>query len=116
LSWPGQAPLRRRWDLTVLAVLAGRARRPADLIQAINSQAPDGRNVSWKVLNETLRRLEASGHVARRQMPGVPRETWYWLCPPGQRLICALTVLDHWYRYHGLHDGQGWQSRGGKRG
>ena len=35
---------------------------------------------------------------ARRQVPGVPRETWYWLCPPGQRLICALTVLDDWYR------------------
>lgn len=72
-------------------------RRPAGLVQAINTQAPAGRVISWKVLNDTLRRLEASGHLARRQVPGGPRETWYWLCPPGKRLICALTMLDDWY-------------------
>ncbi len=102
MDWPDLmselAPLRRRWDLPVLASLAGWPRRPTDLIEAINGQAPGGRRISWKVLNDTLRRLEASGHVGRRQVPGVPRETWYWLCPPGQRLICALTVLDDWYR------------------
>lgn len=93
------APLRRRWDVEVLSSLANGQRRPADLIQVVNSRAPEGRSISWKVLNETLRRLEASGHVGRRQVPGVPRQTWYWLCPPGQELICALTVLGNWYNY-----------------
>ena len=94
------APLRRRWDVAVLASLAGGPRRPADLIQAINAQAPAGRVICWKVLNDALRRLEASGHVGRRQMPGVPKETWYWLCPPGQRLLSALAVLADWYGDH----------------
>ena len=99
------APLRRRWDVAVLASLADGARRPAELIHVINSDVSGGRAVGWKVLNDTLRRLEASGYVARRQVPGVPRETWYWLCPPGQRLMCALAVLDDWYRRHDPHDG-----------
>lgn len=67
VDWPDLmselAPLRRRWDLPVLASLAGWPRRPTDLIEAINGQAPGGRRISWKVLNDTLRRLEASGHV-----------------------------------------------------
>jgi len=104
MDWPDLmqqlAPLRRRWDVAVLASLAGGPRRPADLIQAINSRAPAGRPISWKVLNETLRRLEASGHVGRRQVPGVPRETWYWLCPPGEHLLSALAALADWYGGH----------------
>ena len=66
------APLRRRWDVAVLASLAGGPRRPADLIQAINSQAPAGRNITWKVLNDTLRRLEGSGHVGPAAGAGGP--------------------------------------------
>jgi len=58
------APLRRRWDLAVLANLAAGTARPKDLIGAINAQASDGRRISWKVLNDTLRRLEGSGHIA----------------------------------------------------
>ena len=103
-------PLRHWWDVAVLASLAGGPRRPADLISAVNRQAPAGRPIGWKVLNDTLRRLEASGHVGRRQVPGVPRETWYWLCQPGQQLICALTVLDHWYRSRDPREGPGRES------
>jgi len=54
---------------------------PGDLVQAISSQAGGGRAISWKVLDDTLRRLEADGYLARWQVPGVPRQTWYWLCP-----------------------------------
>jgi len=111
MDWPGLtqelAPLRRRWDLPVLASLTGGAMRPGDLIEAINSQAGADRVIGWKVLTDTLRRLEASGHVARRQVPGVPRQTWYCLCPPGLRLISALTVLEDWYRSHDMREGQG---------
>jgi len=52
------------------------------------------------------RRLKGEGHAAPAggcrlrgppQVLGVPRRTWYWLCPAGQRLICALAMLDDWY-------------------
>jgi DNA-binding HxlR family transcriptional regulator len=44
-----------------------------------------------------LRRLEASGYLARREVPNRPRETWYWLLPRGDRLIRALDLLDASY-------------------
>ena len=91
------APLRRQWDLAVLANLAAGTERPGDLIEAINAQASDGRRIGWKVLNDTLRRLERSGYVARQEMRSVPRETRYWLRPPGHRLLAALRLLDTWY-------------------
>ena len=92
------APLRRRWDLAVLANLAGDDGpvRPADLIKAINAQSSDG-PISWKVLEARLRCLETSGYVARRQVRHVPRETRYWLLPRGRQLITALTLLENWY-------------------
>lgn len=91
------APLRKQWDLAVLANLAAGTQRPGDLIEAINTQAADGRRIGWKVLNDTLRRLETGGYVARQEMPSVPRETRYWLRPPGHRLISAVRLLDTWY-------------------
>jgi hypothetical protein len=44
-------PVRRRWDLAVLANLADSdgGTRPADLIKAINAQSADG-HIGWKVL------------------------------------------------------------------
>jgi DNA-binding HxlR family transcriptional regulator len=99
------APLRRQWDLAVLANLAAGTERPGDLIEAINTQASDGRRIGWKVLNDTLRRLERSGYVARQEMPGVPRETRYRLRPPGHRLLSALSQLDSWYDDHDSGNG-----------
>lgn len=92
------APLRTRWDLAVLANLKGSDApvRPADLIKAINAQSGDGQ-ISWKVLGDRLRRLEASGYIARREVQHAPRETHYWLLPRGVRLKQALTLLDTWY-------------------
>jgi DNA-binding HxlR family transcriptional regulator len=93
------APLRRRWDLAVIANLGtdGCGTRPADLRKAINAQAADGRQISWKVLEDTLRRLEDSGYLRRREVPGVPRETRIWLLRPASRLIAALTLVETWY-------------------
>jgi DNA-binding HxlR family transcriptional regulator len=98
------APLRRQWDLAVLANLAAGTERPGDLIEAINTQAGDGHRIGWKVLTDTLRRLERSGFVARQEMPGVPRETRYRLLPPGRRLVSALSLLDTWYDGHDPRD------------
>lgn len=92
------APLRVRWDLAVLANLANNDGpvRPTDLIKAINAQSSDG-HITWKVLVDRLRRLEAAGYVARQEVLHVPRETRYWLLPRGHRLINALERLDTWY-------------------
>jgi DNA-binding HxlR family transcriptional regulator len=73
-------------------------------IKVINGQDSTGREITWKVLTDTLRRLEAEGYVARRQVPAVPRQTWYWLRPAGHRLVCALTVLDNWLTSHHPQD------------
>ena len=92
------APLRTRWDVAVLANLADSDGpvRPADLIKAINTQSCDGQ-ITWKVIEDTLRRLEASAYIGRREVPRGPRETHYWLLPRGRRLIGALDLLDASY-------------------
>lgn len=95
-------PLRRQWDLAVLSNLAtdGEGTRPADLIKAINAQARDGRQISWGVLENRLRRLETSGYIARREITNRPRETRYWLLPPARRLVTALGQLETWLNQH----------------
>jgi DNA-binding HxlR family transcriptional regulator len=93
------APLQKRWDTAVLANLPedGTWTRPGDLLDAINSQAGQGRQISWKVLEDTLRRLEADSYIAREEIPRrVPRETRCWLLARGRRLIAALTLLEAW--------------------
>jgi len=91
--------LRMRWDLAVMANLADidGPVRPADLIKVINAQSRGG-HITWKVLADRLRHLEADGYVAREEVLHVPRETRYWLLPRGRRLISALERLDAWYR------------------
>jgi DNA-binding HxlR family transcriptional regulator len=97
ISW--LAPVGRRWDIAVLANLPpdGSWVRPAELLDVINAQASPERQVSWKVLEETFRRLEACGYIARLEMTRVPRETRYWILPTGRRLVTALTLLEAWY-------------------
>ena len=102
------APLRTRWDVALLANLAGSDApvRPADLIKAINAQSDDG-HLTWKVMEDRLRCLEASGYLARREVTNRPRETHYWLLPRGHRLKRALDLLDAWYREQGPDSGSG---------
>ena len=108
------APLRTRWDVALLANLAGSDApvRPVDLINAINAQSDDGQ-LSWKVMEDRMRRLEASGYVARREVPHGPRESRYWLLPRGDRLLRALDLLDTWYgEQEGARQGPDWQRPG----
>jgi DNA-binding HxlR family transcriptional regulator len=95
-------PLRRQWDLAVLSNLPaeGDGTRPADLIKTINAQARDGRQISWKVLEDRLRLLVATGYVARQEMQNRPRETRYWLLPRALHLIAALDLLETWLDQH----------------
>jgi len=92
------AAVRGRWDLAVLANLAGGVTRPGDLIEAISAQSEKERRISWKVLTETLRRLEDEGYVGHKEISRLPRVTRYWLTPPGYRLVSVLCLLDAWYR------------------
>lgn len=92
------AAVRGRWDLAVLANLAGGVARPGDLIEAISAQSGEERRISWKVLTETLRRLEDEGYVGHKEISRLPRVTRYWLTPPGCRLVSVLCLLDAWYR------------------
>lgn len=102
-------PLRMRWDLAVLSNLAadGDGTRPTDLISTINAQARDGRQISWKVLEGRLRRLEAAGYVARKEIQKRPRETRYWLLPRALHLIAALELLETWLDQHEPGHGYG---------
>jgi DNA-binding HxlR family transcriptional regulator len=103
VDWQGLmnrlGPLRRRWDLAVITNLGtdDRGTRPADLRETINAQVAGARQISWKVLEDTLHRLESSGYIARRELPEVPRETRYWLLRPASQLITALTLVQTWY-------------------
>ena len=91
------APVRRRWDLAILANLEGGVDRPADLLQVINGQAGTGQQLSPQVLSGRLRRLEESGYVGFAEISRIPRRRRYWLRPRGRRLLEALSVLDAWY-------------------
>jgi DNA-binding HxlR family transcriptional regulator len=89
------AVFHRKWDLAVLVNLERGVERPGDLIEAISQQAEEA--ISWKVLIQTLRRLEEEGYVARREVSRLPRVTRYWLRPAGRRLVSAVARLDAWY-------------------
>src|ERR1035441_8397750 len=81
-------PVRRRWDLAILANLRQDAgRRPADLLAAINGQAGPGQQLSPQVLSGRLRRLEETGYVRHAEISRIPRRRSYWLLPRGRLLI-----------------------------
>jgi DNA-binding HxlR family transcriptional regulator len=48
-------------------------------------------------MEDRLRHLEATGYIARREVPHGPRESRYWLLPRGHRLMTALGLLETWY-------------------
>jgi DNA-binding HxlR family transcriptional regulator len=103
LAWQGigrrLAPLQKKWDVAVLSNLPDEGwGRPGVILRSINAQDSSGQQITWKVLNETIKRLEASGFIGRVQSMGVPGESRIWLLGPGRRLIAALRLLDAWYR------------------
>jgi DNA-binding HxlR family transcriptional regulator len=87
-------PVRRRWDLAILANLRQDAgRRPADLLAAINGQAGPGQQLSPQVLSGRLRRLEETGYVRYAEISRIPRRRSYWLLRRGRLLIEDLGAL-----------------------
>jgi len=88
------AAVRGRWDLAVLANLARGATRSGDLLEAIRSQAPQDRQLSWTVLTRTLRRMEDEGYVGHEEVSRLPRLTRYSLTPGGRCLVLWLARMD----------------------
>ena len=88
------APVRHRWDLAVLCNLdATTGRRPAYLLKAINSQAPEGQQLSPQVLSGRLRELEHDGYIRHEDLSVIPMHRVYYLQPPGQTLISDLSRI-----------------------
>lgn len=82
--------LAGRWTLAVLAELVDGGRRYQDIFEAL-----DG--ISYKVLTDTLRRVERNGLIVRQLDPGrVQTTTLYQLTDLGQSLREPLTALAHW--------------------
>ncbi len=94
-------PVRRRWDLAILASLDRGIGSPAGLLEVINGQAGSGLRLSPQVLSGRLRRLEEAGYVGYAEVSRIPRRRRYWILPRGRRLLDALTMLDDWYDAQG---------------
>lgn len=95
------APVRHRWDLAILANLAAGTGSPADLLERINDQAGNGRQLSPQVLSGRLRQLEEAGYVGYAEISRIPRRREYWLMPRGRCLLDALNMLHAWYEAQG---------------
>jgi DNA-binding HxlR family transcriptional regulator len=83
--------------LAILANLTEGSSRPTELLGAINEQACDGHQLTWKVMRDRLRHLEDVGYVSRREVRRFPRETHYWATEFARRLVAELATLDAWY-------------------
>jgi DNA-binding HxlR family transcriptional regulator len=101
------APVRRRWDLAILANLARDIGNPAGLLEVINAEAGNGQQLSPQVLSERLRRLGEAGYVGYAEVSRIPRRRKYWLLPRGRHLLDALTQLYDWYEAQAPCDAAG---------
>jgi len=88
------SPVMHRWDLAILCHLDGSAaRRPGDLLAAINSEAADGRQLSAQFLSVRLRALENSGYIRHEDESLLPHLRVYYLQQIGQALISDLLKI-----------------------
>lgn len=82
-----------KWRIAILHVLTSGPVRTKVVQQAM-------RNVSPKVLTETLRGLERDGLIERRVRAVVPPHVEYALTEMGQSVIPPLSSLCHWAEAH----------------
>jgi DNA-binding HxlR family transcriptional regulator len=85
--------LSAKWRISILHVLGAGALRSNDLHRAI-------RNVSAKVLTQTLRGMERDGLISRKIFPVVPPRVEYQLTDMGRSVIHPLRGLCHWAKAH----------------
>jgi DNA-binding HxlR family transcriptional regulator len=82
-----------KWRITILHVLAPGPLRTGQLQRAI-------KEVSQKMLTQTLRRMERDGLISRKIYPVVPPRVEYQLSEMGGSLIAPLRDLCHWAEAH----------------
>jgi DNA-binding HxlR family transcriptional regulator len=81
------------WAVVVVQGLADGPRRYSELHARIGG-------ISKKMLTQTLRRLEANGLVARREIAAAPPGTEYALTSLGATLVPAVRALSRWAEEH----------------
>lgn len=87
------ATLSTKWALTVIEAIGTRERRFAELHRSV-----DG--ISYKMLTQTLRGLEADGIVARQDHRTANPRVDYSLTPAGIDLLTTVHELCSWSRAH----------------
>lgn len=86
--------LANTWSSVVVWALRHGPVRPVDLRARIGG-------ISAKALNESLRRLEQNGLVARRTYREAPPRVEYELTELGRSLLGPIEVMGAWAHHHG---------------
>lgn len=84
-----------RWTVLVLLALKDGTRRFNEIRRAL-------RDVSQKMLTQTLRKLEADGVIDREVIATVPTTVNYTLTPTGRSLLTIVEDLERWAYEHAM--------------
>jgi DNA-binding HxlR family transcriptional regulator len=87
-----------KWSILMIITLATRPRRFSELHRAI-------RDISKRMLTQTLRDLERDGLITRHVFPTKPPSVEYRLAPLGESLLEPMASLIDWAdrRYSEIH-------------
>ena len=87
-----------KWSILMIMTLATRPQRFSELHRAI-------RDISKRMLTQTLRDLERDGLITRHVFPTKPPSVEYRLAPLGQSLLEPMANLIDWAdrRYSDIH-------------
>ncbi|MGA8332477.1 MAG: helix-turn-helix domain-containing protein [Mycobacterium sp.] len=88
-----------KWSILMIMTLAARPHRFSELHRAI-------RDISKRMLTQTLRDLERDGLITRHVFATKPPSVEYRLSPLGQSLLAPMASLIDWAdtRYSDIHD------------
>jgi len=91
-----------KWSILMIMTLAMRPQRFSELHRAI-------RDISKRMLTQTLRDLERDGLISRHVFPTKPPSVEYRLTPLGQSLLEPMANLIDWAdrRYSDIHAARG---------
>ncbi|CAB3805770.1 winged helix-turn-helix transcriptional regulator [Paraburkholderia fynbosensis] len=87
-----------KWSILMIMTLATRPQRFSELHRAV-------RDISKRMLTQTLRDLERDGLITRQVFPTKPPSVEYGLSPLGQSLLDPMAALIDWAdrRYSDIH-------------
>jgi DNA-binding HxlR family transcriptional regulator len=88
-----------KWSILMIMTLATRSQRFSELHRAV-------RDISKRMLTQTLRDLERDGLITRHVFPTKPPSVEYRLTPLGQSLLDPMASLIDWAdrRYSDIHE------------